>query len=186
VTAAANRPVLPAYPPRVAQILAAARAVLDAEGVDALTMRRLGAELGIRAPSLYKHLPGKDAVADALVAAGLAEIGAVLHAAAANAPPGREVAGLLAAYRTFARREPNLYRLATTEPLRREALPAGLEDWAGEPFFLVTGEAHLAQALWSYAHGMVILELDGRYPPGSDLDATWAAGAAAFQAAADD
>jgi hypothetical protein len=27
---------------------------------------------------------------------------------------------------------------------------------------------------------MVILELDGRYPPDSDLDATWAAGVQAF------
>jgi hypothetical protein len=30
---------------------------------------------------------------------------------------------------------------------------------------------------------MVILEIDGRYPEGSDLDRTWAAGAAAFEAA---
>ena len=179
-----GRPALPAYPPRVGQIVAAARAVLAAEGVGALTMRRLAAELGIQAPSLYKHLPGKDFVADALIAAGLAEIGAVLHAAVAAAPPGRSMADLLTAYRDFALGEPNLYRLATTQPLRRDALPAGLEEWAGEPFFLATGEPHIAQALWSYAHGMVILELDGRYPDGSDLDVTWAAGAAAFQAAA--
>ena len=41
--------------------MAAARWILEAEGRDALTMRRLGAEVGIRAPSLYKHFP--DAVA---------------------------------------------------------------------------------------------------------------------------
>jgi hypothetical protein len=45
----------------------------------------------------------------------------------------------------------------------------------------VTADATVAQALWSFAHGMVILELDGRYPPGSDLDATWLAGAQVFQ-----
>ena len=56
-----------------------------------------------------------------------------------------------------------------------------LEEWAGNPWFVVTGDPYLAQALWSFAHGMVILELDGRYPPGSDLDATWAAGARAFE-----
>ena len=44
----------------------------------------------------------------------------------------------------------------------------------------MTGDPALAQALWSFAHGMVILELDDRYPPGSDLDRTWRAGAAAF------
>ena len=37
--------------------------------------------------------------------------------------------------------------------------------------------------MWSAAHGMVILELDGRYPPGSDLDRTWRETAAAFRAA---
>ena len=69
---------------------------------------------------------------------------------------------------------------ATAGPLPRSELAPGLEDWAGEPFLLVTGEPHRAQALWSFAHGMVILEIDGRFPAGSDLDRTWRAGAAAF------
>jgi hypothetical protein len=38
--------------------------------------------------------------------------------------------------------------------------------------------------MWSFAHGMVILELDQRYPDGSDLDRTWRAGAEAFNLAA--
>jgi AcrR family transcriptional regulator len=171
--------------PRVREIVAAARAVLVAEGVDALTMRRLATELGIQAPSLYKHLPGKHAVEDALIAMAFTEIGEALHAALDRTRHHDRVGALLREYRRVARREPNLYRLATGRPLRRESLPEGLEEWAGRPFFLATSEPQLAQALWSYAHGMVILELDGRYPPGSDLDATWAAGAAAFQAAAD-
>ena len=67
--------------------------------------------------------------------------------------------------------------------LRRDELVEGLEDWAGEPFLLVMGEPYLAQVVWSAAHGMVTLELDGRYPPDSDLDRTWAEAAAAFTAA---
>ena len=66
---------------------------------------------------------------------------------------------------------------------RRDELVEGLEDWAGEPFLLVMGEPYLAQVVWSAAHGMVTLELDGRYPPDSDLDRTWAEAAAAFTAA---
>ena len=46
---------------------------------------------------------------------------------------------------------------------------------------MVTGDPSLAQALWSFAHGMLILEMDERYPPGSDLDLTWQAGADAFE-----
>ena len=73
-----------------------------------------------------------------------------------------------------------MYRLSTSGTLDRAALPTGLEDWAGEPFLLATGDSHRAQALWSFAHGMVILEIDGRFPDSSDLDRTWRAGAAAF------
>jgi AcrR family transcriptional regulator len=41
-------------------IVDAALAILDADGVDALTIRRLGQELGTGAASLYWHLAGKD------------------------------------------------------------------------------------------------------------------------------
>ena len=163
---------------RIEEIVAAARTILASEGAEALTMRRLAGELGIQAPSLYKHVPGKPAVEDALIAAGLCELGSALHAVV---DAGGRVIDLLRVYGLFGLREPNLYRLATAGRLRREALPSGLEEWSGSPFYRVTGDAAVAQALWSFAHGMVILELDGRYPPGSDLDATWSAGARAFQ-----
>jgi AcrR family transcriptional regulator len=174
-------PPLPSLTPRVAEIAAAARAVLEAEGREALTMRRLADVLGIRAPSIYKHLPSKQALEAAVIDQALAEIGAVLHRAARDSGRSTAVARLLAAYRSHGLAHPNLYRLATGGPLPRHLLTPGLEDWAGEPFFLVTGEPHLAQALWSFAHGMVSLELDDRFPAGSELDRTWAAGATAFQ-----
>ena len=167
--------------PRATEIVAAAHAVLEAEGRRALTMRRLADVLGIRAPSIYKHLPSKQAVEAALIDRAFAEIGEVLHRAARDSDPGMAVAGLLAAYRSHGLAHPNLYRLATGGPLPRHLLTPGLEDWAGEPFLLVTGEPHRAQALWSFAHGMVILELDGRFPPGSQLEGTWAAGSSAFE-----
>jgi AcrR family transcriptional regulator len=166
--------------PRAAEIIAAAHAVLEAEGRQALTMRRLADVLGIRAPSIYKHLPSKQAVEAALIDQAFAGIGEVLHRAAQDSARGMAVAGLLAGYRAHGLAHPNLYRLATSGPLPRHLLTPGLEDWAGEPFFLVTGEPHRAQALWSFAHGMVILELDGRFPDGSALDRTWTAGATAF------
>jgi TetR/AcrR family tetracycline transcriptional repressor len=48
-------------------IVAAAVAVIDAEGLDALTMRRLGAALNVAAMSLYRHFPNRDAVLAAVV-----------------------------------------------------------------------------------------------------------------------
>jgi AcrR family transcriptional regulator len=41
-------------------IVDAALAILDADGVDALTIRRLGQELGTGAATLYWHIAGKD------------------------------------------------------------------------------------------------------------------------------
>jgi AcrR family transcriptional regulator len=61
------------------RVVAAAVAVADAEGLPALTMRRLGADLGVEAMSLYYHLPGKEALLDGLVASVVAEIDAAVN-----------------------------------------------------------------------------------------------------------
>jgi hypothetical protein len=65
-------------------------------------------------------------------------------------------------------------------PLPRQLLPPGLEDRAAAPVLGVTGSRARARALWAFAHGMVMLELDHRFPPDADLDAAWRAGIAAF------
>ena len=176
----ALRPARPARAPRLAEIIAAAEAIVDSEGPDALTMRRLAADLGIQAPSLYKHLAGRDELVALLVEDALFDVGDACHAALDR--PGRRtpVAALLVAYRRLAQDRPHRYRLATGAGLRRELLAPGLEAWAGEPFYRAAGEPHTAQALWGFAHGMVALELDQRFLPGSDLDRTWRSGAAAF------
>ncbi len=165
---------------RAVEIVGAAWQLLEAEGAEALTMRRLADRLGMRAPSLYKHLADKAALEAALIEEALARMGTALHHAVAR--PGRRLptAAVLAAYRRYGVSNPHLYRLATAGPLARADLPAGLEAWAGTPFFLATQDPHRAQALWSFAHGMVILEIDARFPDGSDLDRTWRAGATAF------
>lgn len=46
----------------------------DAEGVEGLTMRRLAAELGVEAMTIYYHVPNKDAILDGLVERVIAEI----------------------------------------------------------------------------------------------------------------
>lgn len=49
------------------RVLDAALAIVDRDGLAALTMRRLGGELGVEAMTIYHHLPGKDALLDGLV-----------------------------------------------------------------------------------------------------------------------
>lgn len=144
-------------------------------------MRTLADTLGIQAPSLYKHLPSRAALEVALVEQGLDEIGVALHGALA-ASPEEPISAVLGAYRAAGLSHPRLYRLVTADSFPRDQLLPGLEAWAGEPFFLVTGEPYVAQALWSFAHGTLILELDERFLDGSDPARTWRAGAEAFSA----
>lgn len=166
---------------RVAQTVMVARRVLEGEGAGALTVRRLAEEMNIQAPSLYKHFSCKTEVELALIEESMFDIGDVTHQALHESGDLSPIASLLTAYRTHCLSHPNLYRLATSGHFPRENLPEGLEAWAGNPWFVVTGDPSLAQALWSFAHGMVILELDDRYPPGSDLESTWRAGTVAFE-----
>src|SRR3546814_7886536 len=76
-------------------------------------MRRLAEEIGIKAPSLCKHLPDKAALEAALVEEALAEVGAALHASLDDAGTLAPVDALLGTYRAYGTAHPNLYRLAT-------------------------------------------------------------------------
>lgn len=178
VVAVSSPPPIPPRPARVARIVDEARALLRSGGWEAVTARALADRLGVRAPSLYKHVSGLDEVRVALLVDALVEMGEALHRSTANA--GTPVA-LAQAYRRNALADPHTYRLATSGKLPRRHLPEGLEDWAGAPFGLVTGQDPVrAQAFWAWCHGMAILEIEGRFLPQSPLDDTWAVGAAAF------
>lgn len=151
-----------------------ARALLEREGPDGLSMRRLAEVVGIRAPSLYKHLAGKPELEAAVIADGLEELGRALDEA------GPDLGRLTAAYRAFAVGHPHLYTLMTDRPLRRDLLPEGVEDRAAVPLRAVLPDEATARAAWAAVHGLAALELAGRFPPGADLDAAWAATTRAF------
>ena len=158
---------------RHAEIVAAARSVLEEEGPSGLTMQAVAGRLGIRAPSLYKHVSGKAELEAALAAEHFAELVQAGRRA-------RTLEGAFAAYRRHAIANDALYRLTTEQPLPRDLLPEGLEDAAAAPLTRLLPDPDLARAAWAFAHGMIALELAGRFPPSADLDAAWRAGAAAF------
>jgi len=56
------------------RIVARALALLDQEGPGALSMRKLGADLGVDPMAVYYHLPNKEALLDAVVEAVMAAI----------------------------------------------------------------------------------------------------------------
>jgi AcrR family transcriptional regulator len=166
--------------PRAREIVDAARELLEEEGPEALSMRRIADRLGIRAPSIYKHLLDKQALENALVSAGFEEQAKLFEAAVRRSDD--PVTAIARAYRRWARRHPHLYRLMTERPLDRENLVPGAEDRAGRVLYeAFGGDADRARAAWAFAHGMTILELNDRFPPGADLDAAWERGIEALR-----
>ena len=162
---------LPPLKPRTAEIIATARRLLEENGWEALTMRALAAEVGMRAPSLYNHAANKEELRTLILTQAFAEMGEALWAAVAE---DRSPSSLAAAYRRQATTFPHHYRLGTAGPLDRAALPAGLEEWSGAPFGLVTDSPVDAQALFAALHGLAILEIDGRFPPDTPVADLWA------------
>lgn len=167
--------------PRAREILAAARELLEDQGADALSMRNLGERLGIRAPSLYKHFASKEALEAALISEGFRESAALFQAAleASDKP----ITAMAEAYRAYAHRHPHLYRLMHDRPLNRPLLVPGSEQSAAAPLLHAAGDDQdLARAIWAFAHGMTILELNRRFPEDADLDAAWRRGVSALEA----
>ena len=141
-------------------------------------MRRVAERLGIRAPSLYKHLPNKEAIEMQLVAVGFEEAAEAFQAAVASSKS--PLADFASAYRRFALAHPHLYRLMHDRPLQRDLLPTGAEDRAAAPLIAAAGSIDRARAVWAFAHGMTILELNGRFPADADLDKAWHDGIRGF------
>jgi AcrR family transcriptional regulator len=165
--------------PRAHEIVDAARTLLEEEGLDALSMRRLADRIGIRAPSLYKHFADKQDLEAALISDGFVEQARAFEKAGRSGDPLRAIA---LAYRAFARKRPHLYRLMTERPLQRERLAPGAEARAARALIdAVGGDQDLARAAFGFAHGMANLELNDRFPPGADIDAAWERGLEAFR-----
>jgi AcrR family transcriptional regulator len=163
------------------EIVQVARELLEEEGAGALSMRRLADRLGIRAPSIYKHVPDKQSLENALISGGFEEMAAAFERALVDADD--PVLAVAEAYRAFARRHPHLYRLMTERPLDRARLAPGVEDRAARPVVeSFGGDVDRARAAWAFAHGMTILELNDRFPSGADLDAAWTSGLEALRA----
>ena len=66
----------PGRPPLISreQVLACALQIVDRDGLTALTMRRLGTELGVDPMAVYRHVSGKSALYDGVVECVFAEV----------------------------------------------------------------------------------------------------------------
>ena len=146
-------------------------------------MRRLAERLGIRAPSLYKHFPHKEALEVAIIVDGFEEAAAAFEAAeirAASGPAGEPLQSFVDTYRVFAKSNPHVYRLMTERPLPRAQLPEGLEARTAAPLLRATGDPVRARAAWAFIHGLTLLELNGRLPDDELTEPAWQVGVQQF------
>jgi AcrR family transcriptional regulator len=167
------------FRPRAREIVTVARQLLEDEGLDSFSMRRLADRLGVRAPVIYKHFASKSALVAALISVGFEEQAALFEAALASSDhPMTAMAGI---YRAYGRDNPNLYRLMYDRDLERPLLLPGSEERAVLPAVRAAGgDRDLARAAWAFAHGMTILELNNRFPADADLDVAWRRGMASL------
>lgn len=165
--------------PRAREIVTVARRLLEEEGLQSFSMRRLADRLGVRSPVIYKYFASKSALAAALISVGFEEQGALFEAALSTSD--HALTAMAAIYRAYGRDNPNLYRLMYDRDLDRSLLLPGSEERAVIPVVQAAGgNRDLARAAFAFAHGMTILELNGRFPADADLDAAWRRGMAAL------
>jgi AcrR family transcriptional regulator len=156
-------------------IVTTARELAEAEGWDAVTTRRLAAEIEYSQPVLYSHFKGKGAIMAAVAEQGFAELAVELRAARTGADGPREVLTAVgAAYTAFSRARPALYDAMFTHivelPFATPEAPAALRDAFGELLRTVRPLAGsddpgvLTETVWAAFHGLVTLTRSGRLP----------------------
>lgn len=142
------------------KVLEAAVRFVDREGLEALSMRKLGAELGVEAMSLYNHIPNKSALLDGMVEYVLQE----MEVPRTDEAWEEQVKNGYRRFRRVAHEHPNVFPLLISRP---PSFPDGL--WLLERYLKVMGEAgfgmkesfHVFRILTNYTFGYSMSEIRG-------------------------
>jgi AcrR family transcriptional regulator len=161
-----------------AAIVAAGRQLLEAHGVDALTMREVADAVGVRAPSLYKRVRGRADLVRLILEDVADELTSVLDAAAGSGDPVADVRAMAAAYRGFAHSNPVAYSLMFTP----QAVPGATARSVGSSAAFLRAVRELAgpehalpagRTIVAWANGFITMELAGAFMLGGDVEQAW-------------
>ena len=158
-------------------VLDAAGKIADRDGLAAVTLARLAKDLGVKPPSLYKHVDGLDAVNRGLALRGLKAASARLQQATIGKARDDALFAFAHAYWQFAKDSPGLYAasLRAARPGENDLATAGealvgvvLAVLAG---YGVTGDdaLHATRGLRAIVHGFVSLDAMGAFRLKLDL-----------------
>jgi AcrR family transcriptional regulator len=173
------------------EIVAAGRNIIEAGGLSGLTMQSVAERVGVRAPSLYKRVNGRDALIALVAEAVVYDLAETLNAAStSSADPLAQLAALAHSLRAFAHANRDGYALifapasdtATADPRSVAA--------AAEPVFRVATQLAgsqnalaAARTITAWANGFITMELGGNFRLGEDVDAAFEFGITTLGAA---
>ena len=151
---------------------AAARQILNENGLHAVGLRETARRVGVSATAAYRHFTSKEDLLASVAAEGFHELAAAMLSATRGANPLTR-AGL--AYIEFADQNRGLFRLMFGPILAERAkYPTLHAAAAGVEALLLRGvadldqrpldENHAAMAAWGLVHGLAHLIVDGFFP----------------------
>lgn len=148
------------------EIVAAGREILERSGPAGLTMQAVAERVGVRAPSLYKRVRDRDALHAAVAEASIDALTSRLDAA------GDDLSALGDAYRAFAHRHPEGFRLMFTASAPQAALERSSAPVLRVCASLVGPDDALdaARLFTAWATGFLQMELAGAFRLGGDVD----------------
>jgi len=159
-------------------IIKTARKLLERGGLDSLSLASVAAKLGIKAPSLYRHIESKGALLHAVIENTYQDLFQAYAEAISNSSddPEEQLISLARAQHKFAHANPNAYMLAyeVKDPEVR-ADPNTLLEQAviiQKIMTKISGEEKSLVALrglLAIGHGFIMLELNGQFQRGGDL-----------------
>jgi len=154
-----------------ARVVAAAAAIADADGLEAVTLARVAGALEVRPPSLYNHVPGREGLLRALAARSTHELATELRRAATGRAGADAIAAVAAAQRAYAREHPGRYATTVAAPAAGDAEHERAAAEAVDVLAAVLGGSglegddlvHAIRALRSAVHGFASLEAAGGF-----------------------
>jgi AcrR family transcriptional regulator len=165
------------------EIVAAGRVILEAEGLEGLTMSGVADAVGVRPPSLYKRMRGRDELVRLVIEDVGRELARTIASAAGSGDPERDLPSLARAFRAFAHAHPRSYGYvigplpAAWQPDLEVLAPAN------EAVLAVAGKLagqeralEAARMIVAWANGFVSMELAGAFRLGGDVDEAFAFG----------
>jgi AcrR family transcriptional regulator len=161
-----------------AAVVRAAADLADDDGLEALTLARIAASVGVRTPSLYNHVGGLDDVRRRIALVGLRELGDALRDAAVGRAGDDALTAMAHAYRTYARAHPGRYAATQRAPATADADLTDAARGAVDVLLAILrgyglegdDAIHAARGVRSALHGFVALETGGGFGIPVDLD----------------